>query len=116
MHIKDDFPPVFAVFAHHTSRAAAICSSLSSVKAIKPPNIVRRCGCSLVTNSVTTPKLHPPPRIPQNKSGFSDSFAVRMDPSPTTTVACYGCEVISKLLGSEYAPEQDCLSQDHAGH
>ena len=38
-------------------------------------------------NDVTTPKLPPPPRSAQNRSGFSLSDAVTMRPSASTTSA-----------------------------
>ena len=35
-----------------------------------------RCmGCSANSNDVTTPKLPPPPRTPQKRSGFSSALA-----------------------------------------
>src|SRR5262249_59884596 len=43
-------------------------------------------GCSLTSNSVTTPKLPPPPRSAQNKSAFSREFVQTMDPSAVTRV------------------------------
>ena len=43
-------------------------------------------GCNRTLNSVTTPKLPPPPRKAQNKSGFSLSSARTMEPSAVTRV------------------------------
>ena len=47
-----------------------------------PDNTSGPSGCSLNSNEVTTPKLPPPPRSAQNRSGFSvalarSSFAIR---------------------------------------
>ena len=53
-------------------------------------SIRRRCpssGCAWNVNAVTTPKLPPPPRSAQNSSACSDSFAVTIDPSASTTSA-----------------------------
>ena len=43
-------------------------------------------GWSRNSNSVTTPKLPPPPRRPQNRSGFSVAVARTIAPSAVTTV------------------------------
>src|SRR5580658_5855852 len=43
-------------------------------------------GCSFTSNSVTTPKLPPPPRKAQNKSGFSSELARRTELSAVTRV------------------------------
>jgi len=43
-------------------------------------------GCSFNSNSVTTPKLPPPPRKAQNKSGFSLALARTTEPSAVTRV------------------------------
>src|SRR5215471_21780243 len=45
-------------------------------------------GCSLTSNSVTTPKLPPPPRNAQNKSGFSVALARTTEASTVTNVNC----------------------------
>ena len=42
-------------------------------------------SCSWNSNSVTTPKLPPPPRTAQNRSGFSSAAARRILPSAVTT-------------------------------
>ena len=44
-------------------------------------------GCRRNSNSVTTPKLPPPPRRPQNRSGFSSALARTTLPSAVTTSA-----------------------------
>src|SRR5579862_5348093 len=44
-------------------------------------------GCSLSSNSVTTPKLPPPPRNAQYKSEFSFSLQRTSEPSAVTTSA-----------------------------
>ena len=46
-----------------------------------------RPGAAWNMNEVTTPKLPPPPRIAQKRSGFSSSFAVTTLPSASTTSA-----------------------------
>lgn len=55
-----------------------------------PAKMVRRCGYSFWINSVQTPKLQPPPLMPQKRSGLVVSLAVRIDPSAVTTVAWCG--------------------------
>ena len=45
-----------------------------------PPSSVGPIGWSSNSNSVTTPKFPPPPRVPQNRSAFSDSEAVSVAP------------------------------------
>src|SRR5262249_5910248 len=42
------------------------------------------CRLALNSNDVTTPKLPPPPRKAQNRSGFSVSLARRSSPSAVT--------------------------------
>ena len=69
-----------------------------------PAKIVRRCGCNLRTNSVQTPKFEPPPRMAQNKSGFSDLLAVRVVPFAVTTVA-YG--LLSEYHNADQVGEKD---------
>ena len=44
-------------------------------------------GCRRNSNSVTTPKLPPPPRIAQNRSGCSSALARTRSPSASTTSA-----------------------------
>src|SRR5207302_1976742 len=44
-------------------------------------------GCNRYSNEVTTPKLPPPPRRPQNRSGFSSALAVKNSPSAVTMSA-----------------------------
>ena len=52
-----------------------------------PPRMIGPTGCSRYSNSVTMPKLPPPPRSPQNSSGFSCSLAVTKRPSAVTRSA-----------------------------
>ena len=42
-------------------------------------------GCSRYSKDVTTPKLPPPPRSAQNRSGCSSALAVSTSPSAVTT-------------------------------
>src|SRR5216683_7365575 len=44
-------------------------------------------GCTWNSNEVTTPKLPPPPRRPQNKSSFRKALAISSWPSAVTTSA-----------------------------
>ena len=44
-------------------------------------------GCNVNRNELTTPKLPPPPRSPQKRSGFSSALAVSTRPSAVTTSA-----------------------------
>lgn len=78
----------WVTLAHHLVVISTNSYTLSLEYMATPANTFLRWGWSRRTNSVTTPKLHPPPRIPQNKSGFSSSFAVFTLPSARTTVAC----------------------------
>src|SRR5215469_6196421 len=45
-------------------------------------------GCNRTSNSVTTPKLPPPPRKAQNKSAFSLALARTTELSAVTSVNC----------------------------
>jgi hypothetical protein len=45
------------------------------------------CSCSCSVSDVTTPKLPPPPRIAQKRSGFSSSLACAKLPSASTRSA-----------------------------
>ena len=59
----------------------------SSGKSIGPASTVGPIGCARNRNDVTTPKLPPPPRRPQNRSGWSSSLAATSSPSAVTTSA-----------------------------
>ena len=48
---------------------------------IGPARTIGPTGCSRYSNEVTMPKLPPPPRIAQKRSGFSSSLAVTISPS-----------------------------------
>ena len=52
-----------------------------------PPMTIGPTACSRYSNEVTTPKLPPPPRRPQNSSAFSSSLACTSRPSAVTTSA-----------------------------
>src|SRR6266536_1077725 len=52
-----------------------------------PPTTVGPTGCSASSRDVATPKLPPPPRIAQNRSGFSDEDARKTEPSAVTISA-----------------------------
>ena len=52
-----------------------------------PPRRMGPTACREKVNSVTIPRFPPPPRSPQNRSGFSSVEAVTMRPSAVTTSA-----------------------------
>src|SRR3954452_19973002 len=62
-------------------------SAASSSDQIIGPATAVACSCSWSVNDVTTPKFPPPPRIAQNRSGFSASLAWASVPSASTTSA-----------------------------
>ena len=52
-------------------------------------------SCSANSNSVTTPKLPPPPRMAQNRSGCWSAAARRIRPSAVTTSAARRLSMVS---------------------
>ena len=58
-------------------------------------SIIGPASWSPNSNSVTTPKFPPPPRIAQNRSGFSDAEATRTSPSAVTTRAETRLSIVS---------------------
>ena len=77
------------------SRYAASSSSASSIaQKVGPPTTVSS-GCARNVNSVTTPKLPPPPRIAQKRSGFSSALAVTCVPSASTSFAESRLSIVS---------------------
>lgn len=62
------------------------------------PQMTLRTGCSRNVNEVTTPKLPPPPRSAQNRSGCSDSDAVTTRPSASTTSASIRLSIVRPCL------------------
>ena len=69
-----------------SSRYISSTSGASAARhAIPPAMISGPTGCSAYSIPVTTPKLPPPPRSAQNRSGFSRSLAVTTHPSAVTT-------------------------------
>ena len=63
-----------------TADAASATGKSSSTLSARVP-----VSCSRNSNSVTTPKFPPPPRSPQNSSGFSSAEARTTSPSAVTT-------------------------------
>ncbi len=55
-------------------------------------------GCSRNWNEVTTPKLPPPPRSAQNRSGFSSALACTSVPSASTTSASSRLSIVRPYL------------------
>src|SRR6266478_3377653 len=84
-----DLEHSFVILDHFNHSLSTFIKSSNTVggKTTMPAKTVTRCGCSLRTNSVQTPKFEPPPRMAQNKSAFSDSLTVRAVPFAVTIVA-----------------------------
>ena len=76
-------------------------SSLLAGKTRSPPRTVPTCA-SWNVNSVTMPKLPPPPRMAQNKSAFSFSEAVTISPLASTTWAESRLSIVSPCLRTRY--------------
>src|SRR6516162_887307 len=80
---------------HFKSSGASAMKSLQHSKSRRTPgsghspsaSTTELSGCSLTSNSVTTPKLPPPPRKAQNKSTFSPSLQCTSEPSVVTSVS-----------------------------
>ena len=70
----------------------------SSGKSIGPASTVGPIGCARKRNDVTTPKLPPPPRSPQNRSGWSSSLAATSSPSAVTTSAATRLSIVRPCL------------------
>ena len=97
-------PSFFLQFFHHLISTSINSFSLSVEKTTNPEKTVGRCGCNLRTNSVQTPKLEPPPRIPQNNSEFSVSLRVSVLPSAVTRVACVVVVLSTReILGASFS-------------
>src|SRR5216683_1770473 len=70
------------------SRHAVKAGTPSSAENIGAHNMtVGPTGCAWNSKDVTTPKLPPPPRRPQNRSAFSDALATLSSPLAVTTSA-----------------------------
>ena len=67
--------------SRYAESTSSVCSSGHSVG----PPTTSETGCAWKVNSVTTPKLPPPPRSAQNRSAFSSALAVTRCPSASTT-------------------------------
>jgi hypothetical protein len=70
-----------------TSRQPFITSAAPSTAKVSVPKTTPSSGCASNTKVVTTPKLPPPPRSAQNRSGFSSASAVTTSPDASTTSA-----------------------------
>ena len=66
-------------------RSAAPRPTAPSARRSAPPATCVPSGTQLNSNSVTIPKFPPPPRRPQNRSGFSSALALTNSPSAVTT-------------------------------
>ena len=71
------------------------------------------CGYAFSTKYVTTPKFEPAPRMPQKRSAFSFSLAVKMLPSAITTVACNSHLARTLVRKDHGLPERDCRLPNH---
>lgn len=80
-------PSLSLTVFHHSLSTFIKSSNMTAGKMTMPAKTVRRCGCSLRTYSVQTPKFEPPPRMAQNRPAFSESLTVRAVPFAVTTVA-----------------------------
>ena len=58
-------------------------------------------GCSRYSNDVTTPKLPPPPRSAQKRSGLSFALALRNSPSAVTTSAEIRLSTVEPVLAHQ---------------
>ena len=65
-----------------------------------PPSTIGPIGWSRKWNAVTTPKLPPPPRSPQNSSGLVVSEATTWRPSAVTTSASMRLSQVKPSLRS----------------
>ncbi len=70
-------------------------------------------SCSANSNSVTTPKLPPPPRSAQNRSGRSLSEVRRMRPSAVTTSA--DDEAVDRQPEAPHQPPDAAAEREPAG-
>ena len=79
-------------------RNASTVGASSAGHATSPARMVGPSGCSSNVKSVTTPKLPPPPRRPQNRSGFSAWEARTMEPSAVTTWQDLSASIASPIF------------------
>ena len=70
----------FGRFAANSARVASEATASSS-RTARSPLVTGGSGCRLNSNSVTTPKLPPPPRSAQSSSGSPSAPATTKDPS-----------------------------------
>ena len=66
------------------------------------PPITVSTGCSRYRNRVATPKLPPPPRIAQNRSGCESPSTCRSSPSAVTISAASRSSIVSPYLRTRY--------------
>src|SRR5207248_7970304 len=67
-------------------------------------------GWARKVNSVTTPKLPPPPRSAQKSSAFSSALAVTFSPSASTTSAESRLSIVSPQPRVRYPIPPPCVS------
>ena len=78
------------------SRQKRITSGVCSIgQNVGPAITVAPTGCVRNSNEVTTPKLPPPPRSAQNRSGCSSALACTCVPSASTTSAPIRLSIVS---------------------
>ena len=77
-------PTSSGAVGHEVAEVASTPAAIGAGYISIPPSTSGPTGWSPKSNSVTTPKFPPPPRVPQNSSSFSDSDAVRIWPSAVT--------------------------------
>ena len=72
-------------------------TSAASARSYKtgPACTVAGSGCARKVKDVTTPKLPPPPRIAQNRSGSRPASVSTTEPSASTTVAAIRLSIVS---------------------
>ena len=86
-----------------SSGAAAAAATSPSITSGLPgsssmPPTIEGSSCSRNLNRVATPKLPPPPRMAQNRSGWCSSSTSRIWPSAVTSSAASRLSMVSPCL------------------